>query len=92
MFKPSDIEHISINSNIALSSNSEYLFARLYNLQDIAGLDKVDTGKVEDADYMFFNDKKLIQLGPSSWEKVLLIIILIEEVCLQEIPLKKKLN
>lgn len=69
MFKPSDIEHISIDNNIALSSNSEYLFARLYNLQDIAGLDKVDTGKVEDADYMFFNDKKLIQLGPSSWKK-----------------------
>ena len=68
MFKPSDIEHISIDSNIALSSNSEYLFARLYKLQDIAGLDKVDTGKAEDVSYMFFNDRKLTQLDLSSWD------------------------
>ena len=69
MFKPSDIEHISIDSNIALSSNSEYLFARLYKLQDIAGLDKVDTGKVENVSYMFFNDRKLTQLDLSSWDE-----------------------
>ena len=68
VFKPSDIEHISIDSNIALSSNSEYLFARLYKLQDIAGLDKVDTGKAEDVSYMFFNDRKLTQLDLSSWD------------------------
>ena len=68
MFKPSDIEHISIDSNIALSSDSEYLFARLYKLQDIAGLDKVDTGKAEDVSYMFFNDRKLTQLDLSSWD------------------------
>lgn len=69
MFKPSDIEHISIDSNIALSSNSEYLFARLYKLQDIAGLDKVDTGKVGNVSYMFFNDRKLTQLDLSSWDE-----------------------
>ena len=68
MFKPSDIEHISIDSNIALSSDSEYLFARLYKLQDIAGLDKVDTGKVGNVSYMFFNDRKLTQLDLSSWD------------------------
>ena len=68
MFKPSDIEHISIDSNIALSSDSEYLFARLYNLQDIAGLDKVDTGKVYDISDMFFKDKKLTRLDLSSWD------------------------
>ena len=69
MFKPSDIEHISIDSNIALSSDSEYLFARLYKLQDIAGLDKVDTGKAEDVSYMFFNDRKLTRLDLSSWDE-----------------------
>ena len=68
MFKPSDIEHISIDSNIALSDDSSYLFARLYNLQDIAGLDKVDTGKTEYVDHMFFKDKKLIQLDLSQWD------------------------
>ncbi|MCX0292044.1 BspA family leucine-rich repeat surface protein [Lactobacillus kullabergensis] len=68
MFKPSNIEHISIDSNIALSDDSSYLFARLYNLQDIAGLDKVDTGKTEYVDHMFFKDKKLIQLDLSQWD------------------------
>lgn len=68
MFKPSDIEHISIDSNIALSDDSSYLFARLYNLQDITGLDKVDTGKTEYVDHMFFKDKKLIQLDLSQWD------------------------
>ena len=68
MFKPFNIEHISIDSNIALSDDSSYLFARLYNLQDIAGLDKVDTGKTEYVDHMFFKDKKLTQLDLSSWD------------------------
>ena len=68
MFKPSNIEHISIDSNIALSDDSSYLFARLYNLQDIAGLDKVDTGKVYDISDMFFKDKKLTRLDLSSWD------------------------
>ena len=68
MFKPSDIEHISIDSNISLSDDSSYLFARLYNLQDITGLDKVDTGKTEYVDHMFFKDKKLIQLDLSQWD------------------------
>ena len=68
MFKPSDIEHISIDSNIALSVDSSYLFARLYNLQDITGLDKVDTGKTEYVGHMFFKDKKLTQLDLSGWD------------------------
>ena len=68
MFKPSNIEHISIDSNIAFSDDSSYLFARLYNLQDIAGLDKVDTGKVYDISDMFFKDKKLTRLDLSSWD------------------------
>ena len=68
VFKPFNIEHISIDSNIALSDDSSYLFARLYNLQDITGLDKVDTGKTEYVDHMFFKDKKLTQLDLSSWD------------------------
>lgn len=68
IFKPTDIEHISIDSDIALSDYSSYLFARLYNLQDITGLDKVDTGTVRDISYMFFKDKKLTRLDLSSWD------------------------
>ena len=40
----------------------------MYNLQDITGLDKVDTGKTEYVDHMFFKDKKLIQLDLSQWD------------------------
>ena len=68
MFNPSDIEHISIDSNIALPSYSSDLFSKLYNLQDITGLDKVDTGKVETLNNMFSKDKKLTQLDLSSWD------------------------
>ena len=68
MFKPSDIEHISIDSNIALPNESSDLFSKLYNLQDITGLDKVDTGKTTSVSRMFFKDKKLTQLDLSSWD------------------------
>ena len=68
MFKPSDVEHISIDSNIAFSRDSSSLFVKLYNLQDITGLDKVDTGKAEDLNNMFSKDKKSTQLDLSSWD------------------------
>ncbi|MCO6530755.1 MULTISPECIES: BspA family leucine-rich repeat surface protein [unclassified Lactobacillus] len=68
MFKPTDIEHISIDSQIKLPGNSSLLFGRLYKLQDISGLDKVDTGDVDSFEKLFYKDKSLQSLDLSSWD------------------------
>lgn len=68
MFKPTDIEHISIDSQIKLPKESDLLFGRLYNLQDISGLDKVDTGDVFSFERLFYKDKSLKDLDLSSWD------------------------
>lgn len=68
IFKPTDIEHISIDSQIKLPNDSEMLFGRLYNLQDISGLDKVDTGDVSSFEQLFYQDKSLKDLDLSSWD------------------------
>lgn len=68
MFKPTDIDHISIDSQIKLPENSDLLFGRLYNLQDISGLDKVDTGDVDSFERLFYKDKSLKDLDLSSWD------------------------
>lgn len=68
MFKPTDIEHISIDSQIKLPRNSDLLFGRLYKLQDISGLDKVDTGDVYSFEKLFYKDKSLKDLDLSSWD------------------------
>ncbi|BDR60027.1 BspA family leucine-rich repeat surface protein [Lactobacillus xylocopicola] len=67
-FKPSDIKHISIDNEIALSDDSKDLFSKLYNLEDISGLDKVDTGISYNLSSLFAKDKKLKSLDLSSWD------------------------
>lgn len=68
MFKPTDIEHISIDSRIKLPGYSSLLFGRLYKLQDISGLDKVDTGDAINFEKLFYKDKSLQNLDLSSWD------------------------
>lgn len=68
MFKPTDIEHISIDSRIKLPGYSNLLFGRLYKLQDISGLDKVDTGDAVSFEKLFYKDKSLKDLDLSSWD------------------------
>ncbi len=67
--KISEVEHISIDTNVSLDNNtSYYLFANFANLQDISGLEKVYAGQCTDFDSMFANDPKLEKLDLSSWD------------------------
>jgi len=67
--KISEVEHISIDTNVSLNEySSYYLFANFANLQDISGLEKVYAGQCTDFDSMFANDPKLEKLDLSSWD------------------------
>lgn len=67
--KISEVEHISIDTNVSLNEySSDYLFANFANLQDISGLEKVYAGQCIDFDSMFANDPKLEKLDLSSWD------------------------
>lgn len=66
--KLTDIKHISIDSEIALPGNCYWLFGKLPSLQDIQGLDKIDSSNVDSAESMFAHDKKLKKLDLSTWD------------------------
>ena len=67
--KISEVEHISIDTNVSLNEySSYYLFSNFANLQDISGLEKVYAGQCIDFDSMFANDPKLEKLDLSSWD------------------------
>jgi len=66
--KSDAIKHISIDGNITLPENCDSMFAKLYNLQTIDGLDKVDAKDVTSMEQMFYGDKRLKTLDLSSWD------------------------
>lgn len=72
LLKPTDIKHISIDGNITLPNGNygdcELLFAKLYNLQTIDGLDKADAKDVTSMKQMFYGDKRLKTLDLSNWD------------------------
>lgn len=67
LLKPTDVKHLSIDRDISVSGSAKLLFAKLSNLQDIIGTDKVDTKDVTTMKQMFYYDIKLKSLDLSTW-------------------------
>lgn len=61
------ITSISIDGNIVLAKNSQYLFAGLKNLTSIKNLTNLDTTEVSSFENMFEGDAKLAELDLSSF-------------------------
>lgn len=65
----SEVEHISIDTNVSLSVDyAGSTFANFANLRDITGLERVYAGQCKNFEELFANDPKLEKLDLSSWD------------------------
>ncbi|WEV40107.1 BspA family leucine-rich repeat surface protein [Lactobacillus sp. ESL0681] len=66
------ITHIMIDDPVAFPEDSSFMFSNYYSgldqLEDISGLNKVDTSHVTNMSCMFYYDKSLISLDLSSFD------------------------
>ncbi|MCT6876924.1 MAG: BspA family leucine-rich repeat surface protein, partial [Lactobacillus apis] len=63
-----NIEHIVFETPVKMAPNSAEKFAGLEHLEDITGLDKVDTSQVTNMSLLFVNDKALTKADVSHFD------------------------